>query len=183
MVYASGRLDLKDAIPELEDGYIKGATSQVVDEHRCLLLPVDTVSKSACGRFVDDPEHLEACDLPCVFGRLPLGIVEVGGHRDDRFCNLFTQVLFRIHLQLLEDHRGDLLRAVGFVPDGDLLACAHLALDRLDGAFRVSDRLPFCCAADQSLPVFCERHDRGGGPAAFRVGYDRRPPAFHDRHA
>ncbi len=183
MVDACGRLDLKDTVAELEDGDIKRSAAEVVDKHRGLALLVDTVGERARGRFVDDPEHLEAGDGSCILRRLPLSVVEVGGDRDDSLLDLLAQVLLCVHLQFLEDHRGDLLRRVTLVPDGDLLVCAHLALDRLDGAVRVRDRLPLCDAADQSLTVLGEGYDRRGGPAALCVRDDHRLSAFHDCHA
>ena len=181
-VVAGGRLDLEDAVAELENGDVERAAAEVVDEHRGLALLVDTVGERARGRFVDDPEHLEAGNGPRVLRRLPLSVVEVGRHRDDGLFDLLTQVFLCVQFQFLEDHRRDLLRRVALLPDGDLLARAHLPLDGLDGAVRVRDRLPFCDGADQPLALLGERYDGRGGPAAFGVCDDRRPPAFHDRH-
>ncbi|OQC66964.1 MAG: NAD-specific glutamate dehydrogenase [Euryarchaeota archaeon ADurb.Bin009] len=182
-VVAGGRFDLENAVAELEDGDVERAAAEVVDEHRGLALPLDAVGKRACRRLVDDPEDLKAGNGPGILRRLPLGVVEVGGHRYDGLLDLLAQVLLRVQLHLLEDHRGDLLRRVGLIPDGDLLARTHLPLDRLDGAVRVRDRLPFCDGADQPFTLLGERYDGRGGPAAFGVRDDRRPPAFHNRHA
>ena len=83
--------------------------------------------------------------------------------------------------------RGEAVRALDdLVGDAlDLLRdlvqpAAHEALDREDGLLGVGDRLPLGHLADQPLAVLGERHDRGGGPAAFGVGDDDRVATLHD---
>ena len=108
-------------------------------------------------------------------------------------------------LQLLEDHRRDLGRRElapvdldrrdAFLPfdhlvrdELDLLghlghAPAHEALDRVDGARRVRDRLALGDRADQALAVVREADDRGRRAAAFLVRDDDGLPALHHGHA
>src|SRR5208282_1718854 len=121
----------------------------------------------------DDALHVEARDPAGVLGRLALVVVEVRGHRDDRGVHALAQIRFRVRLQLLQDHRGDLRRgmllaarlhariAVGAGDDlvGDdrllllhfALLAAHEALDREDRVLRVGDRLALCDRAHEAL--------------------------------
>src|SRR5205807_433168 len=56
---------------------------------------------------------------------------------------------------------------------------AHEALDRVDGALRVGDRLALRDLADQPLAIFGERDDRGSQPTALFIDDDFRLAALH----
>ena len=60
---AVGRLDLEDAVADLEDRDVEGAAAEVVDRDRLVLLLVEAVGQRGRRRLVDDPEHLEPGDL------------------------------------------------------------------------------------------------------------------------
>jgi hypothetical protein len=77
------RLDLDDAFADLEDRHIERSASEIEDGDRLVLLLVEPVGEGGGGRLVDDPFDLEPRDLARVLGGLALGIVEVGGNRDD----------------------------------------------------------------------------------------------------
>src|SRR5215203_399503 len=101
-------LDLKDALTEREDRDVKRSTAEVEDEDGLLPLLVEPISERGSGRLVDDTLDVEARDAARVLGRLTLGVLEVGGHRDDRLGNLFAEIRLSVPLDLLQDHRGDL---------------------------------------------------------------------------
>ncbi|KAF4521369.1 hypothetical protein B566_EDAN006958, partial [Ephemera danica] len=94
-----------------EDADIKGAASQVENQHVTLALEVLVESVGECGGrgFVDDAQHIETCDSSRVLGGLTLGVVEVGGHRDHRVSHCGAQVGLGRLLHLHEHHRADLL--------------------------------------------------------------------------
>ena len=71
-------------------------------------LLVEAVGERGRGRLVDDAQHLEAGDLAGVLGRLALGVVEIGGHGDDRLLDLLAEIGFGGLLHLLQDEGGDL---------------------------------------------------------------------------
>ena len=80
---AVGRLDLEDAVADVEDRDVEGAAAEIVDSDLAGLLLVETVGESCRRRLVDDAQDLEAGDLAGVLGRLALGIVEIGRNGDD----------------------------------------------------------------------------------------------------
>src|SRR5207244_264176 len=159
------RLDLEDALAELEHRDVERPAAEVEDENRLVLaLLVEPVRERGRGRLVDDPEDVEAGDLAGVLGRLALGVVEVGGHGDHRVVDRLAEIGLGVRLQLLEDHRADLRRRVvlaggldagvsvrtfhDFVRDDlhllrDLAELAlHEALDRDDRVLRLRHLLP-----------------------------------------
>src|SRR5687768_11789836 len=202
-----GGFDLEDALTELQDGDVEGATAQVVDGDDLVLLLVESVGKRGRGRLVDDPQDLEAGDLARVLGRLALAVVEVRGHGDDRLRDLVAEERLCVGLQLPEDHcrhlgwgelaavgEDDLDAAVAGLLDlvRDLLqrslhlgvaeTAPHEALDRVDRVLGVRDRLPLRDLADQTLPVLGERDDGRRDPSTLRVRDDRGLTTLHVGH-
>ena len=200
------RLDLEDALAELEDRDVERAAAEVVDGDLLVVLLVEAVGQGGRRRLVDDPADLEAGDPAGVLRRLALGVVEVGRDGDDRLGDLLAEVRLRVGLQLLEDHRADLGRRVGLVADldddavalavlldgvadellgalrlGVVPATAHEALDRVDRVGRVRDRLALGQLADEPLAGLREGDDRRDGAAALRRGDDGGLAALHHR--
>jgi len=89
---AVGGFDLEDTVADVEHGYVEGAATEVKHEDGLIRLLVQAVGQGSGGWLVDDAQHVEAGDLSGVLGRLALGVVEVGGHGDDRVGHLFAQV-------------------------------------------------------------------------------------------
>src|SRR5512133_2391991 len=158
------------------------------------LLTWSAVGQRRRRRLVDDAHHLQARDLARVLGGLPLRVIEVGGHGNDRPVHLGAQVVLRRLLHLLQDHRRDLGGRVLLALDLDrrqavaarldlvgdparlflhfLHPASHEPLDGEDGLPRVGDGLPLGHLTHQPLAVLGEGHDRRGRPAALRVGND-----------
>ena len=205
VVVAGGRLDLEDAVADLEHRHVERAAAEVEDEDRLVGLLVEAVGQRRRGRLVDDALDVEAGDLAGVLGRLALVVVEVRRDGDHRRVDGLAEVGFGVGLQLLQDHRADLRRrvllaagldarvAVGAGDDlvGDdrlLLAhlgllAAHEALDREDRVLRVGDGLALGDGADEALAGGRERHDRRRRAAALGVLDDGRLAALEHRHA
>jgi len=187
-VVAGGRLDLdrREAVvgvlADLEEGDVKGATTEVEDEDELVLLAlVEAVGQGRRRRLVDDPQDVEPGDLAGLLGRVPLGVVEVCRHRDDGVGHRLAEVGLCVPLELHEGAGADLLSGVALAVDVvGLPVRAHVALDRTDGPLDIGDRLTLGDLADEDLAVLAEGDDARGGPAALRVGDDGRLPALED---
>ena len=182
-VVAGGGQHFLDAVAHLDDGHVEGAAAQVVDHDLLVVVLVHAVREGRGGGLVDNPLHVQAGDLAGVLGGLALGVGEVRGHGDDRAGDRLAQVSLGVGLQLLEDHGGDLLGGVALAVDGHLVVRAHLPLDGGDGALGVGDGLALGHLAHHALAGLGERHHRGGGAGAFRVGDDHGLAALDDSHA
>jgi hypothetical protein len=202
MRIAVGAEHLEDVVPDVENGDIEGAAAEIEDGHLFVSLLFQAVSqRRRCG-LVDDALDLEPRDRAGVLRRLPLGVVEVRGHRDDGPLDLLAQVGFRGLLEVLENHRGNLRRRVQLAPDLDLhqlvrtadhlvrdeflflghlaAAPAHKPLDGIYRVLRVGNLLMPGELADQDLALVREPDHRGGQPSAGRVDQHLRRRAFHD---
>ena len=130
---AVGGLYLEDTVAQLEDGDVEGPSAQV--EHGdggVRLALVHAVGQGRGGGLVDYSQHLQAGDGAGVLGGLALGVVEVGGHRDNRLGYGFTQLGFGVLLDFLEDKGRDLGRRVTLAGHFDF-GVAVGALDDLVG--------------------------------------------------
>ncbi len=196
-------LHLEHAVADLQNRNIEGAAAEVIDRDRAGLLLVEAVSERPRGRFVDDAQHFEAGDLAGILGGLALGVVEVGGDRDDGLLDLLSEIAFRRLLHLLQNEGGDLRGRIGFAFDLDpgvaiagarnlvrdellvlvdhrvVVAATDQPLDREDGAFRIGDGLTLGRLADEPLAVIGEGDDRRRRAHALGVFDDFRGLAFH----
>ena len=141
-------LHLEDAVADVED---RGDL--------LVLLLVEAVRERRRRGLVHDALHVEARDAAGVLRRLTLRVVEVRRHGNDRLGDLLAEERLRVRLQLLQDHRANLLRAIRLIPDLHgrvavrrrhdivrnhlalrlhlVITTAHEALNRVNGGFRV----------------------------------------------
>ena len=114
--------DVEDAVAELEDGDVERPAAEVIDGGQAVCLGVEPVGQPGRGRLVDDALDVEPADRGRVLGRLSLGVVEMGRHRDDRLRHGLAEKGFGAGLEVAQDHRGDLGRAQTFIAqkDGDV---------------------------------------------------------------
>ncbi len=205
MVVAGRRLDLEDAVADLQDGDVEGAAAEVEDEDRLVVFLVQAIGQGGRGGLVDDALDVQPGDLAGVLGRLALVVVEVRRYRDHGGIDRFAQIGFGVGLELLQDHRADLRRGVllatGFharvavgarddlVGDDRLLLAhlgllaAHEALDREDRVLGVRDGLALGDRADEALAGGGERDDRRGRATALGVLDDGRLATLEHGHA
>ena len=101
VVVTRGRLDLEDAVADLEHRHVERAAAEVEDEDRLVGLLVEPVGQRGRGRLVDDALDVEAGDLAGVLGGLALVVVEVRGDGDDRAVDRLAQVRLGVGLELL----------------------------------------------------------------------------------
>ena len=125
---------LEDAVMDAEDGHIKGAAAEVVDENGLVLAGVEPVGDGGRGRLVDEREHLHAGGAGADLGGVPGQALRVGGDRDDRLQDRLLERLLGVALQHAEEHGGDLFGAEILADEGDAIGGAEEPLDGADGA-------------------------------------------------
>ena len=81
------RQHLEDAVLHAQDGDIERAAPEVVNREDSLGQAFQAIGERGRGRLVHDAQHVEPGDATGVLRRLPLGVVEVGGHRDHRLLD------------------------------------------------------------------------------------------------
>src|SRR5256885_2164578 len=87
-------------------GVGEGGDGEVEERDGLVCFLLQPVGQGGGGGLVDDAHDVEAGDLAGVLGRLALGVVEVGGHRDDGVRDLLAQVGLGVGLQLLQIGRA-----------------------------------------------------------------------------
>ena len=181
VVVTGGRLDLDDALGELQDRHVERAAAEVEDQDGLLLRAlVQAIGQGGRGGLVDDAQHVEPGDLAGLLRGGALGVVEICRHGDDRVGDLLAEVGLGVALELHEHPRGDLLRGVLLAVDVDGPVGAHLPLDGADGPVRVGDRLALGDLTDQHLAVTGERDDGRRRARTFGVGDDAGLAALKD---
>ncbi len=201
---AIGRFDLENALAQLQDRNVERSPAQVEDGDLLVLLLVQAVSQGGRRRLVDDPEHVQAGDLAGVLGGLPLGVVEVGRHGDDRVRDFFAQIVLGGLFHLHQDHRRNFRGAVISAPDrhlgipvrrfrnlegayglvildftGAVLPSDH-PLDGINGVLGVRNCLPLGDLADQPLATVRESNHGGRRAVPLLIGYNDGISTFHD---
>ena len=203
---AVGGAHFHDVVAHFQNGNIEGAAAQVEDGDLFIGFFVRTVGQRGGRGLVDDALDFQAGDAAGVLGGLALGVVEVGGHGDDRFGDRLAQIGFGVGLEFGQDHGRNLGRAVdaavhfhpGVVIGGlgdeiggmlfpavDFRAvefAAHQAFDGENGAFGVGHGLALGDFAHQPFLVGKSDHRRGGA-AAFGIGDAFGVLALHDVNA
>mmetsp|Transcript_21879 Transcript_21879/g.44806 ORF Transcript_21879/g.44806 Transcript_21879/m.44806 type:complete len:171 (+) Transcript_21879:398-910(+) len=100
---------LEDRVRDVEDRHIESASSHIEDEDvRLRALFGFSVQAIGDGRrcgLVYDTQHLEARDLARILSSLPLGVSEVGGHRDHGLLHALAQEGLRRRFHL-DEHDG-----------------------------------------------------------------------------
>ena len=183
MGVAAGGKHRKGPVLDLDDGHIKGAAAEVVDEDLLRRFVIQTIGHSGSSRLVDDAQHVQACNAACILRSLALAVVEVGGHRDDRFGHRLAQIALGIAADLGQNHGADLLRGQVFAVDMHPVVTAHMALDTGDGAPGICGDLALGRTAHQTFTVLREGYNAGGGALTLRIGDDHGLAALHHCHA
>ena len=142
------------------------------------------------------PASLVAC--------LPLRVVEICRHGDDRVGNFLAEIVFRRLLQLLQNHRRDLRRgkllalrhdrhvvavALNLIRDhlqlfaDFVIAASHEPLDRVNRVLGIGDGLPLGDLPHQPFAGLGESDDRRRSPSTFFIRYNFRLSTLHNRDA
>ena len=180
---AAGGQHGEGSVLDLDDGDIKGAAAEVIDEDLLGSFVVQTVGDGGGGRLVDDAQDIQPRDPACILRGLALAVVEIGRHGDDGLGDRFAQIAFGIPADLGQDHRADLLRGQILSVNVDAVIGAHVPLDAGDRAAGVGCDLPFGGTAHQTFAVLGKGDHAGRGALALCIGDDDGLAALHDRYA
>ncbi len=188
---AAGCFHFHRSSAHLEHRNVVSAAAEIVDDYLFVLVLVQAVSQRGRRRFVDNPAHLETGNLTGIFGRLPLGIVEISRHGYHRFIYFLAERGFGIGFHLLQNHRRNFFRLVP--PIGHLyfdaaggrffyfvrqiiLVVNHFlvapfpadqALHRRNRVCGINHRLPLGKKSGQTLARFRNGNDRRRSAGAF----------------
>ena len=88
---AVGRFDLYGIRADFEHGDVECSAAEVEHRYLLILFLVEAVGQCGRRRLIDDALYIESGDLPGVFRRLALGVVEVSRNGDDRLGYLLAQ--------------------------------------------------------------------------------------------
>mmetsp|Transcript_18303 Transcript_18303/g.50201 ORF Transcript_18303/g.50201 Transcript_18303/m.50201 type:complete len:281 (-) Transcript_18303:50-892(-) len=106
---AARRENIEYATLDAQHRDIECAAAQIVYEHCFRSDLVHAIGEGGSCGLVQHPEHLEPGDGPCVFGRLPLSVVEVRRHCDHGVFDAGSQIRLRGLFQLAEYRRRNFL--------------------------------------------------------------------------
>ena len=98
MVVTGCGQDVDHALPDLYDGYVECSAAQVVYHDFLRLAVVQPVGHGRAGRLIDDPLYRKPRDSSGVFRRLPLDVIKIRRHCDDRVGHRLAEEFFRILL-------------------------------------------------------------------------------------
>ena len=204
MRVAVRRFHFHHARAHFQHGNVKSSAAEVVHRDRFVALLVQPVRQRRRRWLVNDAHHFQPGNFARLLGRLPLRVVEVRRHGDNRLGHLFAQKILRRGLQLSQDHRGNLWRAVylpenlharivmvafhHFVRDAlhlighFIVAPAHEPLDRIHGVLGIRHCLPLRHLSHETLARLCNGHHGRRRPRPFLVGDYHRFAALHHSH-
>ena len=204
MRVAIGGLHFDHAFADFEHRNIERAAAEIVHGDGLVLTLVEPVGQRGRCRLVDDPLHVEPGDPSGILGGLPLRVVEIRRHGDDRLGDFLAEIIFRRLLQFLQDHRGDLGRSIflalrhhghmipvpfNLIRDhlqffaNLVVAASHEPLDRVDCVLRIGDGLPLGDLPYQPFPGFRESDDRRRSPPTFFIRDHLWLSALHNSYA
>ena len=197
-----GGFHLEHAVSQLQDRDVKGPASQIVDSNLFILsLFAQPVCQRRGGGLVHDPLDIQACDPAGILRGLALRVVEISGDRDDRFGDLFAEIILGSAAHLLKygcrnlgwgiflaadfhHHTAgrihDLVGNHGYLLRDLVETASHESLDGIDGIFRVGNHLVFRGLAYQAFSFLRKTYYRRCNPLAFRILDDDGLPPLHD---
>jgi len=199
---AGGGEHLEHALAQPQQGDIEGAATQIIDREDPFAALVQPVGDRGRRGFVEQAQHLDPGQARGIAGGLALGVVEIGGHGDDRALQRTAQRCLGPRLERLEDLRGDLHRrqrsARRLEPQRVLVwqqvigqpaqrgeiraATSHEALDRAEGRRGMAGLLGQRGATDYDRSGVVDRDYRGQQCAGLVIQQHLRLALAHRRH-
>lgn len=191
-----GGFYLEYAIPNFQDGYIKGSSAQVEYGDLLIVLLIQPVCQGCRRRFIDDPLDVQSCDLAGILCGLALAVVEIGRHGNDRICHWPTQMRLGCFLDIGQYIGRYFGRAVEFSLDANvcisvgrlfnavgkyleillnfrrIILPTNEPLNSKYGVFRIGHRLALGDLSDQPFALIRNTDHGRGCPASLFVRDD-----------
>ena len=104
---------------QFENRNVEGAAAEIVNGDLAALLFVQAISERRGGRFIHQAQDFEAREAAGIARGLPLRVIEIGGHGDDRAVDGVLKIFLGPNLQLAQDERRNFGRRE------DAIAQAH----------------------------------------------------------
>src|SRR5206468_4575271 len=101
---AFARYFFKDAVVRPQDGHVKRAAAEVVDEDRLFGVRIEAVTDGRGGWLVDQRQHLQATGGGTKLGRVPGEALRVRRDGNDRLLDRLPQHRFGVALHEGEKH-------------------------------------------------------------------------------
>ena len=121
---AVGGQHLEDAVVQFENGKIERSAAQIVNgDFRALVQAIQAVGQRGGGRLVHNAFDGKAGQFACLLGRVPLGIIEICGNRDDRAG-------YRLRRNNASASRFSFFRISAEISSGDIVAAMNRNGDR-----------------------------------------------------
>ncbi|OPY21050.1 MAG: NAD-specific glutamate dehydrogenase [Methanomethylovorans sp. PtaU1.Bin093] len=184
MSISAGRKYLKYPSSKLQDGYIKGTASEVVDKDLVIFsFFIKTIGKGCRSRFIDDPHYFQTCNGTCVFSSLSLCIIEISGNCDDSLCDGLSQICLGIFLHFTQDHGRYFLRSIILSAEGYLIpGLPHVPFYGIDSIICICDHLPLGNLSHKFLTLLGKAYYRRCCPASFCIRDDGWLSTFDNSH-
>jgi len=89
-----------------EKRYIKSSTTKIENEDVLfsILLFIESISNSRCGRFVNNSENIDTSNNTSVFGCLSLWVIEVSRNCNNCLLHGLSKIFFGNRLHFLKNH-------------------------------------------------------------------------------
>ena len=199
----AGRQHFKHPAAQAQDRDIKGTAAEIVNRNHPFLTGVEAVGNRRRRRFVQQAQHVQACQTRGVFGALTLCIVKIGRNGDDYAVQIAAKRRRRARRQRFKDVGGNanrvqqtgrgrnhrqavftglqLIRQMRIAGLNIGQRAAHHALYGADGVGRIARGVGAGVIADRVTLLLVVDHGRQQ-MAALLVSQRFRLAAAHGRH-
>ena len=89
---AVGGAHFENALVQFENRNIESTTAEIEYRNTLVALVVQSIGQCSRGRLVDNSENFQTGNATCVLCCLALGVIEIGGHRDNGFVDGFSEI-------------------------------------------------------------------------------------------
>ena len=153
-VVTGGSKNFLNAVTHFDYRNVEGAAAKVVYHNLLVVFLVNAVSKSGCGRLVNNTFNVKTGDTSGVLSSLTLSVGKVSGNGNNGLGYRRADVSLGVGLKLLQNDCGNFLRSVVLTVNAYFVSGTHFTLDGSDCTVGVGDSLTLCNLAYKTLACF-----------------------------